>query len=87
MEEQLKMNKHTFMVKLNMRIDKDEENLLGYKLQHDTFGWIPCFVEVEAMNLYQAITLVEGTYSDGNKYRIDKNGSYMKLSPFSLFQF
>ena len=71
---------HTFMVKVSIRIDKEDYNISGYTLQYDSFGWQDSFVEVKnCMSLYQAILLVEGVYPDRNKYRTNPEESYMIL--------
>jgi hypothetical protein len=41
--------------------------------------FIPCYIKVKAMTMYQAELLVSGKYNDGNDYRIDIESSYMLL--------
>jgi len=68
------------MVKVSVRIDKEDYNISGYSLQYDSFDWQDSFVEVRnCMSLYQAILLVEGVYPDHNKYEVIPEESYMIL--------
>ncbi len=65
----------TFMIK----VLKKNEGEYGYK---ELF--IPCFIKVKAMTMYQAVLLVTNTYPDANDYRIDIESSYMLLDEISL---
>lgn len=68
-----------FRIRLLRMIDENETDLTGYRT-----GYVQCEVDVEAQTLYQAILIVEGKFSDRNKYRVDYNNSCMILSPIFL---
>ena len=84
-EKDMKTELHDFMVKLSVRIDEEDYDIGGYGLEFGTFGWQDCFIKVKnCMSLYQAILLVEGTYADHNKYRVNPEESYMMLPDLDL---